>query len=189
MDAFLANASQWQQEYRLLREILLDSPLVEAFKWGKPCYALDGKNVVLMHGFKDYCALLFMKGALIQDPERILVAQTENVQSARQIRFTGVADIASQASTLEAYLREAIAVEKAGKAVDFKPTNEFPVAEEFQNELDRNPALKTAFEQLTPGRQRGYLLHFSGAKQSRTRQSRVENCVPRILDGKGLSDR
>ncbi|MDX1456258.1 MAG: YdeI family protein [Marinobacter sp.] len=189
VDAFMAKAGQWRQEFELLRKILLDCPLAEGFKWGKPCYAYEGANVVLMHGFKDYCALLFMKGALLKDPEGILVAQTKNVQSARQIRFTSVQEIAALEPTLKAYVQGAVAVEKAGLEVEFKKTEDFSIPEEFQYELARNPALKAAFDALTPGRQRGYLLHFSGAKQASTRASRVEKCVPKILEGKGLNDR
>ncbi|MFC6977957.1 YdeI/OmpD-associated family protein [Microbulbifer taiwanensis] len=172
-----------------MRDILLDSPLSEEFKWGKPCYSLDGKNVVLMHGFKEYCALLFMKGALLSDTEGVLVAQTENVQSARQIRFRSAREIEEMESILKAYVNNAIKVEKAGLEVAFKKTEEFNMPAEFQSRLDDDPALKDAFEALTPGRQRGYLLHFSAAKQSRTRESRIEKCIPKILDGVGLNDR
>lgn len=188
VDAFVAKAGQWQQGFEQLRAIILDCPVDEDLKWGKPCYSVDGKNVVLMHGFKGYCALLFMKGALLRDPEGILVSQTENVQSARQIRFASVQDIEAMKPALKAYINNAIEVEKAGLEVDFKKTEEFAVPEEFQSTLDGSPKLKAAFEGLTPGRQRGYLLHFAGAKQSKTRMSRVEKCVPKILDGKGLND-
>lgn len=188
VDAFFDKTGQWQTAYEALRGILLGCDLGEDLKWGKPCYSYNGKNVVLMHGFKDYCALLFMKGALFKDPANILISQTENVQSARQIRFTSAGQIEAMASTLKAYVEEAIAVEKAGLTVDFKNTEDFNMPEEFQHQLDRDPALKEAFEALTPGRQRGYLLHFSGAKQSTTRASRVEKCIPRILDGMGLHD-
>ncbi|MFC6633194.1 YdeI/OmpD-associated family protein [Microbulbifer taiwanensis] len=189
VDAFLGRAKKWRGEYELLRDILLDSPLSEEFKWGKPCYSLDGKNVVLMHGFKEYCALLFMKGALLSDTEGVLVAQTENVQSARQIRFRSAREIEEMESILKAYVNNAIKVEKAGLEVAFKKTEEFNMPAEFQSRLDDDPALKDAFEALTPGRQRGYLLHFSAAKQSRTRESRIEKCIPKILDGVGLNDR
>lgn len=189
VDAFLSNAKQWRKEYETLRAILIDCPLDEDFKWGKPCYSVEGKNVVLMHGFNEYCALLFMKGALLKDPEGILISQTKNVQSARQIRFTNVQDIEAMASILKAYVNNAIEVEKAGLTVDFKKVEEFDFPEEFQKKLDENPDLKAAFEALTPGRQRGYLLHFSGAKQSSTRTSRVEKCMEKILKGKGLTDR
>lgn len=187
-DNFLIKAESWHQEFKALRAILLDTPLDEDFKWGKPCYTLDGKNVVLMHGFKDYCALLFMKGALLKDPDGILIAQTENTQAARQIRFTGIDEIEALAPVLKRYIDEAIAVEKSGLEVDFKQTEDFAVPVEFQQQLDNNPALKSAFAALTPGRQRGYLLHFAGAKQSKTRAARVEKCMDAILAGKGLND-
>ncbi|MDX1757163.1 MAG: YdeI family protein [Marinobacter sp.] len=189
VDAFLGRSGQWQKEYEALRAIMLDLPLDEGFKWGKPCYAVEGRNVVLIHGFKAYCALLFMKGALLRDPDGILVQQTANTQAARQIRFTSVPQIKALEPVLKAYINQAIEVEKAGLTVDFKDTEDFTVPQEFQDRLDADPAVKAAFESLTPGRQRGYLLHFSGAKQSRTRASRVEQCVARILAGKGLSDR
>jgi uncharacterized protein YdeI (YjbR/CyaY-like superfamily) len=162
--------------------------LTEELKWGKPCYTIDGGNVLLIHGFKEYCAILFHKGALLKDPKGILVQQTENVQAARQIRFTDVKEIIKLNTVLKSYIRDAIEVEKAGLKVDFKKSTEFVVAEEFQSELDGDSALKAAFEALTPGRQKGYLLYFSGAKQSKTRVARVEKCVPRILDGLGLDD-
>ncbi|WP_250461011.1 YdeI/OmpD-associated family protein [Microbulbifer litoralis] len=189
VDAFIENAKSWQKEYESLRRIALDSPLSEHLKWGKPCYSLDGKNVFLMHGFKDYCALLFMKGALLEDPDGILVAQTENTQSARQIRFTSSRQIEKMAPALKSYINQAIQVEKSGLTVDFKKTEDFNVPEEFQKKMKEDPELKSAFEALTPGRQRGYLLHFSAAKQSSTRTSRVEKCRQKILDGKGLNDR
>ncbi|HKI75425.1 MAG TPA: YdeI/OmpD-associated family protein, partial [Pseudomonadales bacterium] len=160
----------------------------EELKWGKPCYTFNGANVVLIHGFKAYCALLFMKGALLKDTKGILVQQTENVQSARQIRFTDIREINRMAPTLKAYVREAIAVEKAGLSAKKKATTDFDVAEEFQSKLDEAPAVKDAFDALTPGRQRAYLLYFSSARQSKTRASRVEKCVPQILAGKGLND-
>jgi uncharacterized protein YdeI (YjbR/CyaY-like superfamily) len=188
VDFFFAKASQWQAAYKALRPIILDCGLAEELKWGKPCYTIDGGNVLLMHGFKDYCALLFHKGALLQDPKGILVQQTENVQSARQIRFTDVAQIAKLKSVLKTYIRNAIEVEKAGLKVEFKKSAEFVVAEEFQLQLDGNAALKEAFDALTPGRQKGYLLYFSSAKQAKTREARVEKSIPRILDGLGLDD-
>ena len=172
-----------------LRTIVLDCGLTEELKWGHPCYTLDKKNVVLMHGFKDYCALLFMKGALLADPKGILVHQTENVQSARQIRFSNLREIVKLKSVLKAYIHEAIEVEKSGLKVKLKKTAEFTMPDEFQDKLAGNRALKTAFEALTPGRQRGYLLHFSSAKQSKTREARIEKCVPQILEGKGLDDK
>jgi len=188
VDAVLAKAKAWKDEMLALRAIALDSGLTEDFKWGQPCYTLDGHNVVLIHGFKEYCALLFFKGALLKDAKGLLVQQTENVQSARQIRFTNVKEITKLESVLKAYILEAIEVEKAGLKVNFKKTAEFSVAEEFQNKLDKTPALKRAFNALTPGRQRAYLLHFSAAKQSKTREARVEKCTPLILKGKGLDD-
>jgi uncharacterized protein YdeI (YjbR/CyaY-like superfamily) len=186
VDAILSKEKNWKEEFEKLRAIFLASGLAEELKWGTPCYTFDKRNVVLMHGFKDYCALLFFKGALLKDPNRILIKQTENVQSARHIRFTSVREIVKMKSILKAYVNEAIEVEKAGLKVNFKKTSEFTVAEEFQNKLDQSPALKKAFRALTPGRQRAYLLYFSAAKQSKTRESRVGKCMPRILAGKGL---
>jgi uncharacterized protein YdeI (YjbR/CyaY-like superfamily) len=188
VDGLLRKATKWQEEFETLREIVLRSPLTEEVKWGQACYTSDGRNVVLIHGFKDYCALLFFKGALLKDPKGILIQQTENVQSARQIRFTSVREIAGMKPILIAYLREAIDVEKAGLEVKLKKTSDFKVPEEFQNKLDESPALKKAFAALTPGRQRGYLFHFSAAKQSKTREARVEKCMPQILAGRGLDD-
>lgn len=188
VDAFISRADQWQQEFEELRRVILDCELTEALKWGVPCYTFQGKNVVLMHGFKDYCALLFMKGVLLKDPHDILIQQTENTQSARQIRFTSVDDIIELEPAVKAYIDEAIEAEKAGLEVDFKKTEAFTMPEEFQHKLDEMPDLKVAFEALTPGRQRGYLLYFSGAKQAKTRASRVEKYVQKILDGKGLND-
>jgi uncharacterized protein YdeI (YjbR/CyaY-like superfamily) len=188
VDAILSKEKNWKEEFEKLRAIFLASGLAEELKWGTPCYTSDKRNVVLMHGFKDYCALLFFKGALLKDPNRILIKQTENVQSARHIRFTSVREIVKMKSILKAYVNEAIEVEKAGLKVNFKKTSEFTVAEEFQNKLDQSPALKKAFRALTPGRQRAYLLYFSAAKQSKTRESRVGKCMPRILAGKGLDD-
>jgi uncharacterized protein YdeI (YjbR/CyaY-like superfamily) len=188
VDFFFNATGQWQAEYAALRPIILSCGLVEELKWGKPCYTLDGGNVLLMHGFKEYCALLFHKGALLDDPNGILVQQTENVQAARQIRFTGVKEITRLKAVLKAYIRAAIEVEKAGLKVEFKKRSEFAVAEEFQARLDGSAALKEAFEALTPGRQKGYLLYFSTAKQAKTREARVEKCTPRILEGLGLDD-
>jgi uncharacterized protein YdeI (YjbR/CyaY-like superfamily) len=168
--------------------IVLDCGLTEEMKWGCPCYTFENKNVVLIHGFKEYCAFLFFKGALLNDPKGILIQQTENVQSARQIRFANVREIVKVKSVLKAYVHEAIEVEKAGLKVKLKETGEFTVPQEFQSKLDEIPALKKAFGELTPGRQRAYFFHFSAAKQSQTRRSRVEKCIPRILDGKGLND-
>jgi uncharacterized protein YdeI (YjbR/CyaY-like superfamily) len=188
VDQFLKEEEQWREEFKKLRGIILGCGLTEELKWGKPCYTLDGNNVVLIHGFKEYCAILFMKGALVKDPEGILIQQTENVQAARQIRFTNVREITAMESILKVYITEAIKVEKAGLEVTYKKTSEFDMPEEFQRRLREMPALKIAFEALTPGRQRGYLLYFSRAKQSQTRELRIEKCVDQILDGKGLTD-
>ncbi len=186
---YIRRNEQWQQELKALREILLDTPLTEDLKWRVPCYTLGGSNVVLMHCFKEYCALLFHKGVLLKDPEGILIQQTKNVQSARQIRFTDVAEVTDQKDTLRAYILEAIEVEKSGQEVEYKETEEFEVPEELEAKFQEDPDYKAAFKALTPGRQRGYLLHFSGAKQSQTRASRIEKCRAKILEGKGLQDR
>jgi len=188
VDFFFTKASKWQEEFRRLRTIILSCGLTEELKWGKPCYTFQQSNVVLIHGFKEYCALLLMKGALLKDAKRILIQQTENVQAARQIRFTNVQEIVKMERILKAYVKEAIEIEKAGLEVNYKKTSAFKVPEELQNKLDAIPALRTAFDALTPGRQRGYLLYFSEAKQSKTRESRVEKCMPQILKGKGLDD-
>jgi uncharacterized protein YdeI (YjbR/CyaY-like superfamily) len=188
VDEFLNKAKKWKEEFEKLRNIVLDCELTEEFKWMHPCYTFDGKNVVLIHGFKEYCALLFHKGALLKDPHGILIQQTENVQSARQIRFTNVEEIIGMKTSLEAYIYEAIEIEKAGLEVDFKKTTEYIIPEELQNKFSENPALKTAFEALTPGRQRAYILYFSQPKQSKTRESRVEKYKQQILNGKGLND-
>ena len=188
VDFFFSKAKKWQEEFEKLRILILDCGLTEDLKWGQPCYTFGQSNIVLMHGFKEYCALLFFKGALLNDAVCILIQQTENVQAARQIRFTNVREIVKMESILKAYIYEAIEVEKAGLKVELKMTAEFKMPEEFQNRLKSNPALKTAFAALTPGRQRGYLLYFSGAKESQTRASRVEKCLPQILRGKGLDD-
>jgi uncharacterized protein YdeI (YjbR/CyaY-like superfamily) len=188
VDTFLNEEEKWREEMKKLRKIILSCPLTEESKWGKPSYSLEKNNIVLMHGFKEYCALLFFKGALLKDAHGILVQQTENTQSARQIRFTNVREITRLEPILKAYVLEAIEVEKAGLKVEYKKTSEFTVAEEFQNKLDEIPALKTAFGALTPGRQRAYLLYFSAPKQSKTRSARVEKCLPQILKGKGLND-
>jgi uncharacterized protein YdeI (YjbR/CyaY-like superfamily) len=179
---------RWSAEFAALRQLCLASGLNEELKWGQACYDLDGRNVVLIHGFKDYCALLFMKGALLKDPKVILIQQTKNVQAARQIRFASLADLNKQKAAVKAYLREAIAVEKSGVKVEMKSAAQFDVPEEFLKPLDDDPKLAEAFHALTPGRQKGYLLHFAGAKQSATRASRVEKHVPRILKGLGLDD-
>src|SRR2546423_1104533 len=188
VDWFFTKATQWQEEYEKLRMIVLDCGLTEELKWGCPCYTFEKRNIVLMHGFKEYCALLFHKGALLKDPKGTLIQQTENVQSARQIRFTSVREIIKLKPVLKAYINEAIEVERAGVKVPLKKTKEFNVPEEFQNKLNESAALKKAFKALTPGRQRGYLLYFSAPKQSKTRESRVEKSIPQILVGKGLND-
>src|SRR3989475_12709873 len=187
VDQYLRRAKKWQKEMEKLRRISLGCGLTEELKWGKPCYTFQNSNIVLIHGFKEYCALLFFKGALLKDAKGILVQQTENVQAARQIRFTNIREIVEMEPVLKAYIKEAIEVEKAGLEVNYKKTSEFVIPEEFQNRLDESPALKTAFAALTPGRQRGYILYFSAAKQSKTREARVEKCVQQILDGKGLN--
>ena len=189
IDDFFSKAKKWQKEFKKLREIALECGLTEEFKWGKPCYTFQKSNIVLIHGFKDYCAFLFFKGALLKDTKDILVKQTENVQAARQIRFTNAQEIDEMKSVLKDYISEAIEVEKAGLEVDFKKTTEFKIPDEFQTKLDEIPALKTAFDALTPGRQRAYILYFSQPKQSKTRTSRVEKYMQQILDGKGLNDR
>lgn len=188
VDWFFTKATKWQQEYEILRMIVLDCGLTEELKWGCPCYTFQKSNIVLIHGFKEYCALLFMKGALLRDTSKILVQQTENVQASRQIRFTSVQQINKMESVLNAYIKEAIEVEKAGLKVVLKSTKEFNLPEEFRNVLEDMPELKTAFEKLTPGRQRGYLLYFSAPKQSKTRESRIEKYLDKILQGKGLDD-
>ncbi|GIN16955.1 YdeI/OmpD-associated family protein [Shouchella clausii] len=187
VDEFLTNAKKWKEEYKKLREIILDCDLTEEFKWMHPCYTFENKNIVLIHGFKDYCALLFHKGALLKDAHGILIQQTENVQAARQIRFTNIEEIIEKELILKDYIDEAIAVEKAGLKVNQDNTN-LNIPEELQNKFDEMPALKTAFEALTPGRQRAYILYFSGAKQPKTRAARVEKYVQKILDGLGLKD-
>ncbi|EAD8105298.1 hypothetical protein BA109_15255 [Listeria monocytogenes] len=188
VDAFLSKPSTWQAEFKALREIAITFELEEEFKWGKPCYAINGNNVFLIHGFKNYCALLFMKGALLRDPENILVQQTENVQAARQIRFTNLQEILDQKEFLKAYIQNAIEVEKAGLEVELKPREETPIPEELLAKFEEMPALQTAFEALTPGRQKAYLLYFAAPKQSKTRVSRIEKYEATILDGLGLND-
>jgi uncharacterized protein YdeI (YjbR/CyaY-like superfamily) len=188
VDFYFNKAKKWQEELEQLRMIALDCGLDEELKWGCPCYTFQKNNIVLIHAFKEYCAFLFFKGALLNDTNGILIQQTENVQAARQIRFTHIREIVDMKATLKAYIYEAIEVEKAGLKVELKETKEFTVSEEFQYKLDKIPALKAAFEALTPGRQRGYLLHFSAPKQAKTREARVEKYIPQILDGKGLDD-
>lgn len=188
VDAYLNRAKKWQEEMEQLRTIVLDCGLTEELKWGVPCYTFEKRNIVLIHGFKEYCALLFVKGALLNDAKGILITQTENVQAARQVRFTNVREIVALQPILKSYIYEAIEVEKAWLKVNFKKTTEFRIPEEFQNKLDKVPKLKTAFDALTPGRQRAYILYFSQPKQSKTRESRVEKCMKQILIGKGLND-
>jgi uncharacterized protein YdeI (YjbR/CyaY-like superfamily) len=188
VDVYISEAKKWQEELEKLRTIILDCQLTEELKWGVPCYTFQNSNIVLIHVFKEYCAILFVKGALLNDANGILIQQTENVQAARQIRFTNVREIVAIETILKAYIYEAIEVEKAGLKVDFKKTTEYIIPEEFQNKLDEIPALKTAFDALTPGRQRAYILYFSAPKQSKTRESRVEKCMQQILNGKGLND-
>lgn len=185
---FFENATQWKEEFEALRAIALSTELAEDLKWGCPCYTYEGKNIFLIHGFKEYCALLFFKGALMKDPDQILIQQSENVQAARQIRFTEVQQIHDLKKELRAYMFEAVEIEESGVKVEMKTTKDFEMVEEFQNRLDQDAVLKDAFEALTPGRQRAYLLHFSSAKQSKTRETRIEKCIPQILEGKGLND-
>lgn len=185
---FFNDAKQWKKEFEKLRTIALSTELVEDLKWGCPCYTYEGKNIFLIHGFKEYCALLFFKGALMKDPDHILIQQSKNVQAARQIRFTDVERINDLEKILQAYMFEAVEIEESGAKVEMKKTKEFEMAEEFQSKLDQDPALKEAFKALTPGRQRAYLLHFSSAKQSKTREARIEKCIPQIMDGIGLND-
>ncbi|PXW18046.1 uncharacterized protein YdeI (YjbR/CyaY-like superfamily) [Chryseobacterium sp. CBTAP 102] len=185
---FFENAGQWQEEFEKLRTIALSTELTEDLKWGCPCYTYEGKNIFLIHGFKEYCALLFFKGALMKDPDNILIQQSKNVQAARQIRFTELAQINDMEEVLRSYMFEAVEIEESGAKVEMKKTKEFEIAEEFQEKLDQNPALQEAFQALTPGRQRAYLLHFSSAKQSKTREARIEKCIPKIMEGIGLND-
>jgi uncharacterized protein YdeI (YjbR/CyaY-like superfamily) len=185
---FYFDKEKWHKELEQLRMIVLDCGLNEELKWGCPCYTFEKNNIVLIHVFKEYCALLFFKGALLKDTKNILVQQTENVQAARQIRFTNLQEITKLKATLKAYIYQAIEVEKAGLKVKLKKTTEFAIPAEFKNRLDKNAALKKAFKALTPGRQRAYLLYFAAPKQSATRESRIEKSIPQILDGKGLND-
>ena len=185
---FFEKDTKWQKEYEKLRMLILDCGLTEELKWGCPCYTFENRNVVLIHGFKEYCAMLFFKGALLADAEGILIQQTENVQSARQIRFTNFREIVKMERILKSYIYEAIEVERAGLKVKLKKTSEYRIPAEFQSRLDKSAALKKAFESLTPGRQRAYLFYFSQAKQSKTREERVKKYVRQILSGKGLED-
>ena len=186
---FFEKDTHWKEAYAQLRQIALDCELTEELKWGCPCYTYKGANIVLIHGFKEYCAYLFHKGALLNDAEKILIQQTENVQSARQARFTNVREIVNQVDILRSYIYEAIEVEKAGLKVEMKKTDEFPMPEELENKFQEDPGFKAAFDSLTPGRQRGYLLHFTQAKQSATRTSRIEKAMPKIFEGKGWNER
>jgi uncharacterized protein YdeI (YjbR/CyaY-like superfamily) len=187
VDEYLKKVKNWQAETKKLRQVILDCPLSEELKWGKPCYTFQESNIVIIQGFKEYCALMFFKGALLKDAKGLLIKFGESTQSARRIEFTNVQEIIEMESTLKAYIQDAIEAEKAGLKVEFKQNPE-PVPEELQNKLDEIPALKTAFEALTPGRQRGYILYFSAAKQAKTKESRIEKCIPQILNGKGLND-
>jgi len=188
VDFYFSKAKKWQKELETLRTIVLDCGLTEELKWGVPCYTFQKSNIVLIHSFKEYCALLFFKGALLNDANGILIQQTERVQAARQVRFTHVREIAQLAAVLKTYIYEAIEVEKAGLKVPLKKTSEFKMPEEFQTKLNKTPALKKAFNALTPGRQRAYILYFSAPKQSKTRESRIEKYREQILHGKGLND-
>jgi uncharacterized protein YdeI (YjbR/CyaY-like superfamily) len=188
VDLFLNKAEKWQEELERLRAIILDCQLTEELKWGVPCYTFRKSNIVLIHGFKEYCAILFMKGALLLDAEGILIKQSENVQSGRQVRFNDLQQIIELEPTLKAYIYEAIEVEKAGLKVELKKHTDYIIPEELQQRMDEDPALKAAFEALTPGRQRAYILYFSDSKQAKTRESRIEKYIPRILIGKGLTD-
>ena len=187
-DFYFTKSKKWQKELAELRKIVLDCGLSEELKWGCPCYMLGESNIVLLHVFKDYCAILFFKGALLKDPKSILIQQTKNVQAARQIRFTNAKEIAELAHVIKSYIREAIKVEKAGLKVELKPTSGYAIPDEFQTKLEKSAALKKAFYALTPGRQRGYLLYFSSAKQATTRTARVEKYIPQIMKGKGVDD-
>ena len=188
VEFYFSKAKKWQKELEKLRMIILDSGLTEELKWGVPCYTFRNSNIVLIHGFKEYCAILFFKGAFLHDSHGILIRQTENVQSSRQIRFTNIGEIVKMETILKTYIYEAIEVEKAGLQVDFKKATEYAVPEEFQNKLDESPALKAAFSALTPGRQRAYLLYFSSPKLPKTRKLRIEKSIQQILNGKGLND-
>ncbi|MHA7607363.1 YdeI/OmpD-associated family protein [Elizabethkingia meningoseptica] len=187
-DFFFDQSEKWQKEFEKLRAIILDTGLDEELKWGCPCYTYHGRNIVLIHGFKEYCAILFFKGALLNDTGKILIQQSENVQATRQIRFTNQEEISKLEKEIKLYVYEALEVEKSGVKVPMKTTKEFEIAEEFQHKLNTDTILKEAFEALTPGRQRAYLLYFSSAKQPKTRESRIEKCIPQILTGKGLND-
>ena len=188
VDFYFRKATAWRKEQETLRAIMLECPVTEELKWGCPCYTVDGRNVAIIHAFKDYCAVLIVKGALLKDPKGVLIQQTKNVQAGRQIRFTNLREVVGRKAVIKSYIREAIALEKAGVKVPLKPTAEFAVPEEFQKRLDATPALAEAFHALTPGRQRAYLLYLSTAKQSKTREARIDKCAPQIMKGKGLND-
>ena len=188
VDEFLSNATQWQKEMELLRSLVSDCGLDEDFKWMHPCYTYQKANILIIHGFKEYCALNFFKGALLKDTNKILIQQTENVQGARQLRFTNISEISKMTATIKAYIFEAIEVEKAGLKVEMKKHEDFIMPDELQHKINTDPTFKNAYESLTPGRQRGYMLHIAAAKQAKTRIDRVEKCTPRILKGKGLTD-
>lgn len=188
VDFFFEKGGQWKPAYELLRQLVLGCGLTEELKWGVPCYTINDNNVVLIHGFKEYCALLFHKGVLLKDSKKLLIQQTENVQAARQLRFTDVSEIIKLEPTITSYIKEAVKLEQSGAKVELKKTAEFNMPDEFKIKLDELPGLKTAFENLTPGRQRGYLLYFSQAKQAKTREARIEKYIPIILSGKGLDD-
>ena len=188
VDFYFADAEKWQKEFQRLRKIAVACGLTEELKWGQPCYSFENRNVVLIHGFKEYCALLFFKGALLQDPNKLLIQQTKHVQAARQLRFTNLREIVQLEPIIKAYIYEAIEIERAGLKVKFKKTEDFSIPEEFQKKLEKNRALKKAFDGLTPGRQRAYLFYFSQPKLSKTREARVEKYSKQILKGKGLDD-
>lgn len=188
-EKFFENAKKWKEEFYLLREILTENnSLEEDYKWMHPCYTLDGKNVVLIHGFKEYCALLFHKGVLMKDPQNILILQTENVQSARQLRFRNIEEVEKQRTIIKKYIQEAVKIEQSGQKVELKKVSEYPFPEEFQRALDEDKALSESFYALSPGRQKGYLFYFNQAKQSKTRETRIEKYHQNILDGKGIDD-
>lgn len=188
VDFYFLKEKKWQDEILLLRELVISCKLTEELKWGVPCYTIGKSNIMLIHVFKEYCAILFFKGVLLKDPKGVLVQQTKNVQSARHLRFTSVEEVRKLSSTIKAYVKEAMEIEKAGLKVEFKKTEEFDVPKEFQDKLDSFPKLKKAFESLTPGRQRAYLFYFNQPKQTKTIEGRIEKCIPQILDGKGLND-
>jgi len=188
VDKYLSTARNWQKEQKKLRTIVLDCGLTEELKWGKPCYTFEGKNIVVIQGFKDYCALLFLKGFLLNDPDGILVKTGENTRVGRQIRFTGIQEIIKREATLKTYIYQAVEVEKAGLKSEVKKDAKPKIPEEFQSKLEKTPALKKAFHALTPGRQKAYIFYFSAPKQSKTRVSRVEKCTRQILEGRGLNE-